>query len=70
MQCINGRSCDPLLSSCDAAYVFSGSSSVLMDVTMVTDPELMISDHLSPRVSKIINSLINDVMLINIGGLS
>ena len=31
--------------------MFSGSSSVLMDVVMVTDPEVVLSNHLSPRVS-------------------
>jgi len=29
----------------------SGMSTVLMDVAMVADPELILSDHLSPRVS-------------------
>ena len=47
--------------------MFSGSSSVLMDVTMVTDPELILSDHLSPRVSGIVMMLINDVIVLIIG---
>ena len=31
--------------------MFSGSSSVLLDVAMVADPEVILSNYLSPRVS-------------------
>ena len=42
---------------CNCVYVFSGNSSLLMDVAMVTDPELILSDHLTYRVSKNVDKL-------------